>query len=79
MRRDHGANVLWRGIAVWGWIGWTVVVLAAWLVVAACVGMLLGRVIRQRDSQLPTGTAESFPTPRTPAQEPPLTERRPRS
>ncbi len=69
---------MWGWIA-WGWIAWGIVVLAAWLVVATCVGMLLGRVIRQRDHQVPVGTADSFPAPRAPAQEPPLSERRPRS
>ncbi len=64
---------------MWGWIAWGIVVLAVWLVVATCVGMLLGRVMRRRDRRVPTGTAGWFPTPRAPAQEPPLTERRRRT
>jgi hypothetical protein len=64
---------------VWDWIGWGIVVLTVWVAVAAFVGVLLGRAVRRRDRQVPTGDAESFPTPRAPAQEPPMSERRPRS
>ncbi len=51
---------------MWGWIAWGIVVLAVWLVVATCVGMLLGRVMRRRDRRVPTGTAGWFPTPPRP-------------
>ena len=64
---------------MWGWIGWTVVVLAVWVLVAAFVGVLLGRAVRRRDRQVPTEAPEVFPTPRKPVQEPPKAGRRPRS
>jgi hypothetical protein len=55
-------------------------VLAVWVAVAAFVGVLLGRAVRRRDSQVPTSNPESFPAPRAPAPEPPMaSERRPRS
>jgi hypothetical protein len=34
---------------------WIVVGVAAWMVVAAIVGVLIGRMIRQRDRQVPKG------------------------
>lgn len=36
-----------------GWIGWAVVVPAAWFAVASLVGTLLGRAVRRRDRQIP--------------------------
>jgi hypothetical protein len=59
---------------VWGWIGWSIVVLTVWLAVAAFVGVVLGRAVRRRDRQVPTSTPDTFPTPRVPV-EPPMTER----
>jgi hypothetical protein len=67
-----------RGIVVWGWIGWSIVVLTVWVAVAAFVGVVLGRAVRRRDRQVPTSTPDTFPTPRVPV-EPPMTERRRRS
>ena len=65
---------------MWDWIAWSLVVLAVWIAVAAFVGVLLGRAVRRRDRQVPTTEAESFPAPRTPAAEPPMSsERRPSS
>ena len=65
---------------MWDWIAWGIVILTVWVAVAAFVGVLLGRAVRRRDRQVPTGDAESFPTPRAPAQEPPMSsERRPRA
>jgi hypothetical protein len=63
---------------VWGWIGWSIVILTVWVAVAAFVGVLLGRAIRRRDGQVPTSTPDSFPAPRV-AAEPPMPERRPQS
>jgi hypothetical protein len=45
---------------------WIVVGVAAWMVVAAIVGVLIGRMIRQRDRQIPDRPAEE-PAPGTPA------------
>lgn len=42
---------------MWGWIAWSVVALAVWVAVAGLVGVLLGRVVRRRDCQVP-GTVE---------------------
>ena len=54
---------------MWGWIGWVAVALAAWVVVAAVVGILLGRMIRQRDRQVPLDDgAEAVPPPRSTAE-----------
>lgn len=65
---------------MWDWVGWGIVILTVWVAVAAFVGVLLGRAVRRRDRQVPTGEVESFPTPRAPVQEPPMSsERRPRS
>lgn len=44
---------------------WIVVGVAAWMVVAAVVGVLIGRMIRQRDRQVPGGAAAE-PTPEKP-------------
>ena len=68
-----------RGTVVWGWIAWSIVVLTVWVAVAAFVGVLLGRAVRRRDRQVPEGSADSFPSPRAPVQEPPIAERRPRT
>jgi hypothetical protein len=64
---------------VWGWIGWSIVILAVWVLIAAFVGVLLGRAVRRRDRQVPTEAPASFPTPRKPVQEPPKAGRRHRS
>jgi hypothetical protein len=69
--RDHGENVRRRGIVVWGWIAWSIVVLTVWVAVAAFVGVLLGRAVRRRDRQVPNGPADSFPSPRAEAKGPP--------
>ncbi len=37
---------------------WIVVGVAAWMVAAAVVGVLIGRMIRQRDRQVPDPAAE---------------------
>jgi hypothetical protein len=63
---------------VWGWIAWTIAVLAVWVAVAAFVGVLLGRAVRRRDRQVPTVEVESFPPPRAHADgPPPVSEHRP--
>ena len=74
----HYGETSAKGIVVWGWIGWSIVVLTVWVAVAAFVGVLLGRAVRRRDRQVPTSAPDTFPAPRVPA-EPPLPERRPRS
>jgi hypothetical protein len=76
--RNHGEIVRRRGIVVWGWIAWSIVVLAVWVAVAAFVGVLIGRAVRRRDKQVPTSEIESFPAPRTEAEGlPPVSEHRP--
>jgi hypothetical protein len=66
---------------VWGWIGWSIVVLAVWVALAAFVGVLLGRAVRRRDRQVPTSAPDAFPTPRAPVEPPvpPVPERRRRA
>ena len=56
-----------------GTLGWILVVAVAWLVVAAVVGVLVGRMIRERDRQVPpardtapAGEPEKDRTQRTP-------------
>jgi hypothetical protein len=44
-----------------GALGWIIVGLIAWLVVAAVVGVLIGRMIRLRDRQVPHGDPSPFP------------------
>jgi hypothetical protein len=39
--------------AVISTLSWIIVVAAAWLAVATAVGVLIGRVIRERDRQVP--------------------------
>jgi hypothetical protein len=56
---------------VWGWIAWSIAVLAVWVAVAALVGVLLGRAVRRRDRQVPTSSIDSFPAPRAQADGPP--------
>lgn len=64
---------------MWGWIAWVAVALAVWVAVAAVVGVLLGRVVRRRDRQVPDGDAvEVFPPARAPAEDP-VPKQRPRS
>jgi hypothetical protein len=64
---------------VWGWLAWVAVVLAVWVIVAALVGVLLGRMVRQRDRQVPQEGAEvPFPVSRAPAEGPSAPERRSR-
>jgi hypothetical protein len=41
-----------RGVII-STVMWIVVGVAAWMVVAAVVGVLIGRMIRQRDRQVP--------------------------
>jgi hypothetical protein len=43
--RDQGAVI--------STLGWIITVAAAWLAVAALVGVLVGRMIRERDRQVP--------------------------
>ncbi|MGD9987445.1 hypothetical protein [Pseudonocardia sp.] len=47
-------------------IGWILVGVAAWIVVAVIVVILLGRMIRARDAQVPRSPAEPV-TPQPPA------------
>ena len=56
-------------IVVWGWITWTIVVLAVWVVVALAVGVLIGRTVRNRDRQVPSDTAGCVPAPRAVSRE----------
>ena len=64
---------------MWGWIAWIAVALTVWVAVAAVVGVLLGRMVRRRDRQVPDGDAvEVFPSVRAPADDP-LPKQRPRS
>ena len=42
---------------MWGWIAWVAVALVVWVAVAALVGVLLGRVVRRRDRQVPDSMA----------------------
>ena len=48
--RDQGAVI--------NTLGWIIVVAAAWLAVAAVVGVLVGRMIRERDRQVPPPPAD---------------------
>ena len=50
--RDQGAGI--------GTVGWILLVVTAWLVVATVVGVLVGRMVRARDRQVP-------PAPEAPA------------
>jgi hypothetical protein len=58
--------------AVISTFGWIIVVAAAWLAVATVVGVLVGRMIRERDRQVPpapepppsAGAGETGPTHR---------------
>ena len=64
---------------MWGWIAWVAVALAVWVAVAAVVGVLLGRVVRRRDRQVPDGgPVEVFPPVRAPSEDP-VPKQRPRS
>lgn len=52
-------------------IGWVLIGVAAWIVVAVIVVVLLGRMIRARDAQVPRGPAEPVvPRPPAPVDEP---------
>jgi hypothetical protein len=64
---------------VWGWITWVAVALAVWVVVAAVVAVLLGRVVRRRDRQVPDGQAVDTPPPARAPAEGPGPKQRPRS
>jgi hypothetical protein len=67
---------------VWGWIAWIAVALAAWVAVAAVVGVLLGRAVRRRDRQVPAETVEVFPPTNAPTKAPaedPIAEKHPHS
>ncbi|GAA0908794.1 hypothetical protein [Pseudonocardia zijingensis] len=57
--RDEGAVI--------GTLGWVIVVAAAWLAVAAGVGVLVGRLIRERDRQVPPSPEPPPATRRGPA------------
>lgn len=65
--------------AVISTVAWIVVGIAAWLVVAAVVGILIGRMIRRRDRQVPGDSTHSpsagVPSP-TPDQDGTLDEPR---
>lgn len=50
-------------------VGWIAIGVAAWLVVALIVGVLIGRMIRRRDSQIPGGSTPP-PQPQVPAPAP---------
>ena len=63
---------------MWDWITWGIAALAVWVVVAALVGVLLGRVVRRRDRQVPTVEPSALPTPRA-AREQSVPEHRRRS
>jgi hypothetical protein len=41
-----------QGVAI-STLGWILLAAAAWLVVATAVGLLVGRMIRERDRQVP--------------------------
>jgi hypothetical protein len=43
-------------------LGWIIVVAAAWLAVATVVGVLVGRVVRLRDRQVPPAPASHSET-----------------
>jgi hypothetical protein len=64
---------------VWGWIAWVAVALAVWVAVAAVVGVLLGRVVRRRDRQVPDGDAVDLSPPAQAPAEDPVSKQRPRS
>lgn len=50
-----------------GWATWIGAVLVAWVVVAIAVALLLGRVVRHRERQVPRSPAPPpVPRPRTP-------------
>jgi hypothetical protein len=40
-------------------LGWIIIGVAAWLVVAAIVGVIIGRSIRQRDAHVPFDDVDS--------------------
>jgi hypothetical protein len=42
-------------------VGWIVIGVAAWLVVALIVGVLIGRMIRRRDAQVPRSETSAAP------------------
>ena len=62
-------------------LGWILVVAAAWLVVATAVGVLVGRMIRERDRQVPPapGTAPEAKSKEDPTQQVPGRGRQRRS
>ena len=64
---------------MWGWIAWVVVALAVWVAVAAFVGVLLGRVVRRRDRQVPDGRRRRGVPPGPGPAEDPVPKQRPRS
>jgi hypothetical protein len=62
-----------------GWIAWVAFAVALWVAVAVLVGVLLGKVVRRRDRQVPDGDpVEVFPPAPAPAEDP-LPRQRPRS
>ena len=65
---------------MWGWVGWIIVALTVWASVAVFLAVLLGRVVRHRDQQVPTDMVEPPAPPlRTRVGEPPVPEHRPRT
>ena len=62
-------------------IGWIAIGVAAWLVVALVVGVLIGRMIRRRDAQVPRGVepSEAPQQPDVPAPTPDSVGRRRRN
>jgi hypothetical protein len=64
---------------VWDWITWVAVALAVWVAVAAVVGVLLGRVVRRRDRQVPDDLAPEVSPPARARAEGPVPKQRPRS
>ena len=51
-------------------LGWIVVGVVAWLVVATVLGVLIARMIRLRDRQVPRPDAVDGPAGRSPSAEP---------
>jgi hypothetical protein len=56
------------GGAVISAFAWIAIGVAAWLAVAALVGVLIGRMIRGRDRQVPKDAPVASGSPRIPAQ-----------
>jgi hypothetical protein len=63
VRPRDGRNHTDMGAGI-GTLGWILVVAVAWLAVAAIVGVLVGRMIRERDRQVPPAP-DTTPMPHT--------------